>query len=117
MRKSWEYVVLLHGLWSTIGAVVVPLNTTWKHIRSRSTLKPTRPLQLFPSSHHRSTAMYCVSKYSWIPANPPSRPKPDSFMPPNGAAGSEAVPRLTATIPDSIRWATRIPVPESGANT
>jgi acyl-CoA synthetase (AMP-forming)/AMP-acid ligase II len=30
MRKSWEYVVLLHGLWS-IGAVVVPLNTMWKH--------------------------------------------------------------------------------------
>lgn len=29
MRKSWEYVVLLHALWS-IGAVVVTLNTMWK---------------------------------------------------------------------------------------
>lgn len=29
MRKSWEYVVLLHALWS-IGAVAVTLNTMWK---------------------------------------------------------------------------------------
>lgn len=29
MAKSWEYVVLLHALWS-LGAVVAPLNTMWQ---------------------------------------------------------------------------------------
>ena len=36
------------------------------------------------------------------PRLPPSRPKPDSLTPPNGAAGSEITPRLTPTMPDSI---------------
>lgn len=29
MAKSWEYVVLLHAVWS-LGAVAVPLNTMWR---------------------------------------------------------------------------------------
>ena len=32
--------------------------------------------------------MYLVSRNSSMPAKPPSRPKPDCFIPPNGAAGS-----------------------------
>ena len=46
--------------------------------------------------------MYLVSRNSWIPSKPPSRPNPDCLTPPNGAAGSEISPRLIATIPDSI---------------
>jgi hypothetical protein len=34
---------------------------------------------------HRSAAMYFDSGNSWILANPPSRPMPLCFMPPNGA--------------------------------
>jgi hypothetical protein len=52
-------------------------------------------------------AMYLVSRYSSMPSKPPSRPKPDSLTPPNGAAGSEITPRFTPTIPDSIDSDTR----------
>lgn len=52
-------------------------------------------------------AMYLVSRYSSMPSVPPSRPNPDSLMPPNGAAGSEMTPRLIPTMPDSMASATR----------
>ena len=42
-----------------------------------------------------------------MPSNPPSRPKPDSLTPPNGAAGSEITPRLTPTMPALTDSATR----------
>ena len=53
------------------------------------------------------SAMYFVSRYSSMPSLPPSRPKPDSLTPPNGAAGSEITPRLTPTMPDWMPSATR----------
>jgi len=51
-------------------------------------------------------AMYFSSRNSRIPSELPSRPRPLCLTPPNGAAGSLTTPRLTATIPASIRRAT-----------
>ncbi len=56
---------------------------------------------------HQSTAMYLVSVNSSSPSCPPSRPSPDCFTPPNGAAGSDTTPRLMPTMPDSSASATR----------
>src|SRR5262249_58319668 len=56
-----------------------------------------------PSVHvrpgYQSTAMYLVSVNSSSPSCAPSRPSPDCFTPPNGAAGSDTTPRLMATMP------------------
>ena len=43
---------------------------------------------------YQLTDMYCVSVNSISPSWAPSRPMPDCFMPPNGAAGSETRPRF-----------------------
>src|SRR5439155_22961302 len=50
---------------------------------------------------YRFTATYFVSRYSSIPSRPPSRPKPDCFTPPKGAAGFDTIPWLSPTIPVS----------------
>jgi hypothetical protein len=50
----------------------------------------------------QSTERYCVSVNSSRPARAPSRPKPDCFIPPNGADGSDTRPRLIPIIPASI---------------
>src|SRR5204862_4808573 len=57
-------------------------------------------------SVYRLTATYLVSRYSSIPSGPPSRPKPDCLIPPNGAAGFETMPWLRPTIPVSSRSTT-----------
>jgi hypothetical protein len=36
--------------------------------------------------------VYFVWRYSWMPSAPPSRPRPDIFQPPNGAAALETTP-------------------------
>ena len=38
--------------------------------------------------------MYCSSVYSSSPSGAPSRPMPDCFTPPNGAAAFEITPEL-----------------------
>ena len=43
--------------------------------------------------------VYLVDRYSWIPSKPPSRPIPDCFTPPNGAAALEITPMLRPSIP------------------
>ena len=48
-----------------------------------------------PRLVHQSTAMYCVSRYSWIPSAPPSRPRPLSLTPPKGSSGLSARTQLT----------------------
>src|SRR5262245_10512940 len=58
---------------------------------------------------HHVTEMYCVSRNSISPSCAPSRPMPDCFMPPNGAAGSETSPRLRPIMPKSSCSETRIP--------
>src|SRR5436309_3136076 len=45
-----------------------------------------------------STATYFVERYSSMPSLPPSRPKPDCFTPPKGAAGFDTSPRLSPII-------------------
>lgn len=67
----------------------------------------SRLFALFGDVAYFVNAMYLVSRYSSMPSVPPSRPKPDSLMPPNGAAGSEMTPRLIPTMPDSMASATR----------
>ena len=37
-------------------------------------------------------SVYFVERNSWIPSKPPSRPIPDCFMPPNGAAAFDTRP-------------------------
>jgi mannose-6-phosphate isomerase-like protein (cupin superfamily) len=51
---------------------------------------------------HTPIATYLVSRYSPIPSKPPSRPNPDCFTPPNGAAGLDTTPWFSPTIPVSI---------------
>src|SRR6185437_3965235 len=38
---------------------------------------------------HHVTETYCVSRNSFMPSCAPSRPRPDCFTPPKGAAGSD----------------------------
>src|SRR5690606_11711222 len=56
---------------------------------------------------HRITAMYLVSRNSSMPTVPPSRPRPDCFTPPNGAAGLDTMPWFKPTMPVSSRSLTR----------
>src|SRR5262249_12611482 len=58
---------------------------------------------------HHATEMYCVSRNSISPSCAPSRPMPDCFMPPNGAAGSKTSPRLSPITPNSSFSETRMP--------
>ena len=44
-------------------------------------------------------ARYLISSQSSMPYFEPSRPMPDSFMPPNGATSVETKPVLTPTMP------------------
>jgi hypothetical protein len=50
--------------------------------------------RLLPQGPYESklTATYFVSRYSAIPSGPPSRPKPECLMPPNGAAALDTIP-------------------------
>lgn len=50
---------------------------------------------------------YLYSRNSSMPTSPPSRPRPDCLMPPNGAAGLETTPWLRPTIPASNASLTR----------
>ena len=50
---------------------------------------------------------YLISSQSSIPYLEPSRPIPDSLIPPNGATSVEIRPVLTPTIPVSSASATR----------
>src|SRR5580700_9170755 len=63
----------------------------------------------FRVSVHHVTEMYCVSRNSSMPSCAPSRPRPDCFVPPNGAAGSETRPRLSPIMPKSSCSETRMP--------
>jgi hypothetical protein len=56
---------------------------------------------------------YLVSRNSSIPSKPPSRPKPECFVPPNGAAGLDTMPWFSPTIPVSSPSATRNASPRS----
>ena len=58
---------------------------------------------------HQLVAMYLVSVNSRSPSCAPSRPMPDCFTPPNGAAGSDTRPRLSPTMPASSASDTRRP--------
>ena len=55
----------------------------------------------------RFIATYLISRYSWMPSAPPSRPKPDCLTPPNGAAGLDTRPWLRPTMPVSSPSTTR----------
>ena len=61
------------------------------------------------SRSHQLVAMYFVSVNSRSPSCAPSRPMPDCFTPPNGAAGSDTIPRLRPTMPASRASLTRRP--------
>lgn len=60
-----------------------------------------------PARPQTPIATYLVSKYSPIPSNPPSRPKPDCLTPPKGAAGFDTTPWFNPTMPVSIPSLTR----------
>ena len=52
-------------------------------------------------AHGTLSATYLVSRYSWMPSGPPSRPKPDCLTPPKGAPALETMPWLRPIIPVS----------------
>src|SRR5580700_8484254 len=58
---------------------------------------------------YQLVATYLVSVNSRRPSWAPSRPMPDCFTPPNGAAGSDTRPRLRPTMPASSASHTRSP--------
>ena len=65
------------------------------------------------NDHQVTMPTYLTSRYSSMPSRPPSRPYPDAFTPPKGAAGLETMPVLSPTIPDSMPSATRSARPRS----
>src|SRR5262249_40627609 len=73
----------------------------------RDAIAPTA-VRRRPRRHSR-TPMYLVSRNSSIPGRPPSRPSPDSFTPPNGAAGFDTTPWFKPTMPVSRASQTRRP--------
>src|SRR5690606_38539359 len=52
-----------------------------------------------PQPNGFGVSVYFVCRYSWMPSAPPSRPSPESFQPPNGAAAFETTPTLSPIIP------------------
>ena len=72
-------------------------------------LAELRHEDIHSTAAHQFTETYCVSKNSIRPSWPPSRPRPDCFMPPNGAAGSETMPRFNPIMPKSSFSETRRP--------
>src|ERR1051325_8398291 len=60
-------------------------------------------------------ARYLISRKSSMPYLEPSRPMPDSFMPPKGATSVEMSPSLMPTMPYSSASATRQTRPRSRA--
>ena len=70
-------------------------------------LRETFALRAEYLSAQRFIATYLISRYSWMPSAPPSRPKPDCLTPPNGAAGFETRPWLRPTMPVSSASQTR----------
>src|SRR5712692_4412736 len=61
----------------------------------------------FGQSAHSFTHTFLGSVKKRSASNPPSRPTPDSFMPPNGVRRSRSIQQFTHTIPESRRAATR----------
>ena len=75
-----------------------------------ATVSPSCGIRIFisiPDGRLPDTDTYCVSKNSIMPSWAPSRPRPDCLMPPNGAAGSETMPRLSPIMPKSSFSETR----------
>ncbi len=72
----------------------------------RRAARDVRPARRVPRAQ-RFIATYLISRYSWMPSAPPSRPKPDCLTPPNGAAGFETRPWLRPTMPVSSASQTR----------
>src|SRR4051812_19842220 len=68
-----------------------------------STANSQHPVQVSTPPKHR----YLSSTYSSNPYFEPSRPRPLSLMPPNGATSVEIMPSLMPTMPLSSASATR----------
>ena len=66
------------------------------------------PLRHAGGAHGHAIATYLTSRYSSMPSGPPSRPKPECLMPPNGAPALETRPWFRPTIPVSRRSLTRM---------
>src|SRR5262249_25877622 len=77
----------------------------------RKSPRSPRSLRLLVSraSHYEMPPMqrYLISRNSSMPYFDPSRPRPDSLTPPNGATSAEITPVLTPTMPYSSASATR----------
>ena len=62
---------------------------------------------IFLTNHRFPKHRYFISEYSSIPCLDPSRPRPDSLIPPKAASGALIIPSLIPTIPTSNFLATR----------
>src|SRR5438093_5322509 len=80
-----------------------------RRFRIPTLLRHRRRLEKRGERAHDHSAMhrYLISRNSSIPYFDPSRPRPDSFMPPNGATSVEMMPVLMPTMPYSSASATR----------
>ena len=95
------------------GFTASPADLNHLVILPSATVSPSCGMRMFipiPDGRiHHVTETYCVSKNSISPSCAPSRPRPDCFMPPNGAAGSETMPRFNPIMPKSSFSETRRP--------
>ena len=105
-----HFVILPSATVSPSCGIKRPLQTHLK--RSHSNLSCPAKAGMTPR-RYQLTEMYCVSRNSFSPSCAPSRPMPDCFMPPNGAAGSETRPRFKPIMPKSSFSETRMPRPRS----
>ena len=53
---------------------------------------PDDPAMSHAMRQNPARPTYFVSRYSSMPSSPPSRPKPEAFTPPKGAAGFDTMP-------------------------
>ena len=70
---------------------------------------------LIRRAHPGQTTLWS-SEYAWRPNDPPSRPTPLSFVPPNGVSWLRWIV-LMPMLPARRRRATRMPLAESPVNT
>src|ERR1019366_60289 len=95
-----------------------PRGTTGSHIDGTRGSTRRRDLDVLTGDRltphqDKLVQMLLMSVYETIPSQPISRPTPDAFIPPHGAAASRKGGRLIHTVPALISCASRLAVPIS----
>ena len=103
-----RYLVGLDFKQIVAGSIGSPVDLNHCVIFPSATVSPSCGISTSIAAYHASET-YWVSMNSISPSCAPSRPMPDCFIPPKGAAGSDTSPRLSPTMPKSSCSETRMP--------